>query len=43
MRGRLLNLPAIARAAGFALVAVTIVAAALHFRTVRHARPGTCT
>ena len=33
MRGRLLNLPAIARAAGFALVAATIVAAALHFRT----------
>ena len=33
MRGRLLNLPAIARAAGFALVAVAIVAAALHFRT----------
>ncbi len=33
MRGRLLNLPAIARAAGFALVAAIIVAAALHFRT----------
>jgi conjugative transfer region protein TrbK len=33
MRGHLLNLPAIARAAGFALVAATIVAAALHFRT----------
>ena len=32
MRGRLLNLPAIARAVGFALVAVAIVAAALHFR-----------
>jgi conjugative transfer region protein TrbK len=33
MRGHLLNLPAIARAAGFALVAAIIVAAALHFRT----------
>ncbi len=32
MRGRLLNLPAIARALGFALVAVAIVAATLHFR-----------
>ena len=32
MRGRLLNLPAIARAVGFALVAVAIVAATLHFR-----------
>jgi len=32
MRGRLLNLPAIARAIGFALVAVAIVAATLHFR-----------
>jgi conjugative transfer region protein TrbK len=32
MRGRLLNLPAIARAAGFVLVAVAIVAATLHFR-----------
>jgi conjugative transfer region protein TrbK len=32
MRGRLLNLPAVARAAGFALVAIAIVAAALHFR-----------
>jgi conjugative transfer region protein TrbK len=32
MRGRLLNLAAIARAAGFVLVAVAIVAAALHFR-----------
>jgi conjugative transfer region protein TrbK len=32
MRGRLLNLPAIARAMGFALVAVGIVAATLHFR-----------
>lgn len=32
MRGRLLNLPAIARAVGFALVAIVIVAAALHFR-----------
>jgi conjugative transfer region protein TrbK len=32
MRGRLLNLPAIARAVGFALVAVAIIAATLHFR-----------
>lgn len=32
MRGRLLYLPAIARAVGFALVAVAIVAATLHFR-----------
>ena len=32
MRGRLLNLPAIARAVGFALVAIVIIAAALHFR-----------
>jgi conjugative transfer region protein TrbK len=32
MRGRLLNLPAVARALAFALVAVAIVAAALHFR-----------
>lgn len=32
MRGRLLNLPAIARATVFVLVAVAIVAAALHFR-----------
>ena len=32
MRGRLLNLPAIARATGFVLVAVAIVAATLHFR-----------
>jgi conjugative transfer region protein TrbK len=33
MRGRLLTMPAIGRAAGFALVAIAIVAAALHFRT----------
>ena len=33
MRGRLLNLPAIGRAVGFALVAAAIVAAALRFRT----------
>jgi conjugative transfer region protein TrbK len=33
MRGRLLNMPAIGRAVGFAMVAVAIVAAALHFRT----------
>jgi conjugative transfer region protein TrbK len=32
MRGRLLNLPAIGRAVGVALVAAAIVAAALHFR-----------
>jgi conjugative transfer region protein TrbK len=30
MRGRLLNLPAVARAVGFALVAVAIVATAIH-------------
>ena len=39
MRGRLLNLPAIARAVGFALVAVTIVAATLHFRAARSRLP----
>ncbi|HLI21330.1 MAG TPA: putative entry exclusion protein TrbK-alt [Stellaceae bacterium] len=33
MRGRLFNLPAVARALGFAVVATAIVAAALHFRT----------
>jgi conjugative transfer region protein TrbK len=32
MRGRLLNRPAIGRAAGFALVAAAIVATAVHFR-----------
>lgn len=32
MRGKLLNLPAISRALGFALVAVAIVAATLYFR-----------
>ncbi|EFI53044.1 putative entry exclusion protein TrbK-alt [Afipia sp. 1NLS2] len=32
MRGRLLNLPAVARAVGFALVVIAIVAATLHFR-----------
>ena len=32
MRGRLLNLPAVARAVGFALVAIAIVAATLQFR-----------
>ena len=31
MRGRLLNFPAIGRAAGFVLVAVAIVATAVHF------------
>ena len=41
MRGRLLNLPAIVRAAGFALVAIAIVAATLHFgqHEPRVARP----
>ncbi len=33
MRGRLLNMPAIGRALGFALVAIAIIAAALHFQT----------
>ena len=33
MRGRLLNMSAIGRAVGFALIAAAIVAAALHFRT----------
>ncbi len=33
MRGRLLNMPSIGRAVGFALVAAAIVAAAVHFRT----------
>jgi conjugative transfer region protein TrbK len=33
MRSRFLNLSAVARALGFALVAIAIVAAALHFRT----------
>jgi conjugative transfer region protein TrbK len=33
MRGRLLNLPAVARAVGFVLVVIAIVATALHFRT----------
>ena len=32
MRGRLLNLPAIARAIGFAFVAIAIVTATLHSR-----------
>ena len=32
MRGRLLNMPAIGRLAGFALVAAAIVATAVHFR-----------
>lgn len=32
MRGRFLNLPAIARAVGLALVAIAIIAATLHFR-----------
>jgi conjugative transfer region protein TrbK len=31
MRGRLLNFPAIGRASGFALVAVAIIVAAVHF------------
>jgi len=40
MRSRLLNLPAVGRAIGFFLVAIAIVAAALHFRTSpsRHER-----
>ena len=33
MRGRPLNLPAIARTAGFVFVAVVIVVVTLHFRT----------
>lgn len=33
MRSRLLNLPAVARALGFAVVAIAIIAATLHFRT----------
>jgi conjugative transfer region protein TrbK len=33
MRGRLFNLPTVARALGFVFVAIAIVAAALHFRT----------
>ncbi len=33
MRGRLLNLPAVARALGFAVVAIAIIVAVLHFRT----------
>ena len=32
MRGRFLNLPAVARAVGFALISIAIVAAMLHFR-----------
>jgi conjugative transfer region protein TrbK len=32
MRGRFLNLPAIARAIGFALVGIAIVVGTLHFR-----------
>jgi conjugative transfer region protein TrbK len=34
MRARLLNLPAVARALGFVLVAVAIVATALHSRSL---------
>ena len=40
MRGRLLNLPAIARATVFVLVAVAIVAATLHFREATSRLPG---
>jgi conjugative transfer region protein TrbK len=40
MRGRLLNMPAIGRAIGFALVAAAIVAASLHFRTSERRVPG---
>ena len=36
MRGRLLNVPAIGRAAGFALVAAAIIAAAVHFEHDGH-------
>lgn len=32
MRGLLLNLPAIARVVGFAVIAIAIVVATLHFR-----------
>jgi conjugative transfer region protein TrbK len=39
MRGRLLNFPAIGRAAGFAFVAAAIVAAALHFERDGHHAP----
>ena len=39
MRGRLFNLPAIARAIGLALVAVAIVAATLHFREAQLRSP----
>jgi conjugative transfer region protein TrbK len=39
MRGRLLNFPAIERAAGFALVAAAIVAAAVHFERDGHHAP----
>jgi conjugative transfer region protein TrbK len=39
MRARFLNLRAVARALGFALVAVAIVATALHFRAPRRAEP----
>ena len=41
MRGRLLTLPAIARAMGFVLVAVAIVAATLHFREATSRLPVT--
>lgn len=33
MRGRFLNLPAVARTLGFVFVAIAIAATALHFRT----------
>jgi conjugative transfer region protein TrbK len=40
MRARIFNLPAVARALGFALAAIAIVATALHFRTQpRRAEP----
>jgi conjugative transfer region protein TrbK len=39
MRGRLLNVPAIGRAAGFALVAAAIIAAAVHFEHDGHHAP----
>ena len=39
MRGRLLNIAAVGRAAGFALVAAAIVATSIHFRHEDSSRP----
>ena len=39
MRGRFLNLPAIARAVGFTLVGIAIIAATLHFREAQLRSP----